>query len=361
MITFSRFSFASLGMGPQETCVHKLPAALVVAWALTSANVQACSFEQPPQARAESCNRQLARSINFGNMLDHDREGLVGPVLRDEFVRLTAQAGFSAIRLPIRWEARSDHLPAYAIDPALFERVDRVVTLAQAHGLAVILDMHHYDPMMAQPETELPRFLAVWKQVAEHYRDAPATVMFEVLNEPHRALTQPMWNRMLAAVLPVIRTSNPQRTLIVGGSEWNGRAALATLALPKDDRNLIATFHYYEPMDVTHQGAEWVNGASAWLGKTWRGTPAETQHLGEAFDGVAAWARREQRPVFLGEFGAYSRADEATRLAWTKAVREQAEARGFSWGYWELASGFGVLEPRSLQWRLPLLRSLLPK
>lgn len=333
-------------------------ASLALFWAATAA--QACNFEQAPQARAESCNRLLARSINFGNMLDHAREGMAGPALRDEFVMLTAQVGFTAIRLPIRWDARAAHAAPHTIDPAFFERVDGVVKLAQAQGLAIIIDMHHYASMMTDPEIELPRFLAVWKQVAEHYRDAPATVMFEVLNEPNRALTQPLWNKALAAVLPVIRESNPHRTLIVGGSEWNSRASLWTLALPKDDRNLIATFHYYEPMEVTHQGAEWVNGAGAWMGTTWRATPAEMRRLNEAFDSVVAWSRREQRPIFMGEFGAYSKAEEASRLAWTQAVREQAEARGFSWAYWELASGFGVLEPRSLAWRQPLLRTLLP-
>lgn len=63
------------------------------------------------------------------------------------------------------------------------------------------------------------------------------------------------------------------------------------------------------------------------------------------------WPHR--RPVFLGEFGVYSRADEATRIAWTTAVRREAEARGFSWAYWELASSFGVLEPLTLTWRRP--------
>ena len=84
------------------------------------------------------------------------------------------------------------------------------------------------------------------------------------------------------------------------------------------------------------------------------------RELREAFDGVAEWAQREQRPVYLGEFGAYSKADAASRIAWTRAVREHAEARGFSWAYWELAAGFGVLEPRALTWREPLLRTLLP-
>lgn len=327
---------------------------------LTTGPAVACSFEQPPQARAESCNRLLERSINFGNMLDHAREGMAGPALRDEFIELTAKAGFSAIRLPIRWDAQAADKPPYTIDPEFFARIDGVVKLALQHQLAIVLDMHHYTAMMSEPDTERARFLGLWKQVAEHYRDAPANVIFEVLNEPHAKLTQAKWNDALAAVLPVIRASNPQRTLIVGGSEWNNRKMLETLALPKDDRNLIATFHYYEPMAVTHQGAEWVSGAAAWAGTTWRGRPSELRELRDAFDAVAEWAKREQRPIYLGEFGAYSKADAASRIAWTRAVREHAEARGFAWAYWELAAGFGVLEPRSLTWREPLLRTLLP-
>lgn len=329
--------------------------------ALAALPAAACNFEQPPQARAESCNRLLARSINFGNMLDHAREGMAGPALRDEFIALTAKAGFTAIRLPIRWDAQAADKPPYTIDPEFFARIDGVVKLALEHRLAIVLDMHHYTGMMSDPDAERDRFLGLWKQVAEHYRDAPASVIFEVLNEPHNKLTQSKWNDALAAVLPVIRASNPQRTLIVGGAEWNSRRMLGSLALPKDDRNLIATFHYYEPMEVTHQGAEWVSGAAAWMGSTWRGREPELRALREAFDGVADWARREQRPIYLGEFGAYSKADNASRLAWTRAVREQAEARAFSWAYWELAAGFGVLEPRSLAWRQPLLDTLLPR
>lgn len=329
--------------------------------ALAAGAAFACSVEQPPAERAASCNRLLARSINFGNMLDHAREGMAGPMLRDEFIVLTAQAGFTAIRLPVRWDARAGVQPPYRIAPDFFERVDGVVQLALKHKLAIVLDMHHYANMMLEPSAERERFLSVWRQVAEHYRDAPPTVLFEVLNEPNRELTRERWNEALAAVLPVIRASNPQRTLIVGGGDWNSGPALEDLKLPADDRNLIATFHYYEPMAVTHQGAEWVSGAGAWVGTTWSGTPAQTKKLRDDFDRVQRWAEREKRLVLLGEFGAYSRADQATRIAWTRAVREQAEARGFSWAYWELASSFGVLEPLSLQWRRPLLEALLPR
>ncbi len=50
------------------------------------------------------------------------------------------------------------------------------------------------------------------------------------------------------------------------------------------------------------------------------------------------WANKNKVKIFLGEFGITKEAPEASRRAWIKAVREEAEKRNFSWAYWELAS-----------------------
>ena len=77
------------------------------------------------------------------------------------------------------------------------------------------------------------------------------------------------------------------------------------------------------------------------------------------FEEAAAWSKKNRRPLFLGEFGAYSAADMNSRARWTRAVRQEAERRGFSWCYWEFGSGFGLYDPRAKTWRQPLLRALL--
>jgi endoglucanase len=64
-------------------------------------------------------------------------------------------------------------------------------------------------------------------------------------------------------------------------------------------------------------------------------------------------------PIFLGEFGAYSKADMPSRVTFTRLMRDQAEARGFSWSYWELAAGFGAYDPVAHAWRAPLKDALL--
>jgi endoglucanase len=140
--------------------------------------------------------------------------------------------------------------------------------------------------------------------------------------------------------LTVIRQSNPDRYVMLGTGEWGGIGAMNRLQLP-DDNRLIFTFHYYNPFEFTHQGAEWVSGSSAWLGTTW-GTDRDRAAVQIDFDTVAQWASQHDIPVFMGEFGAYSRAAMDDRVAWTAFVTSEAERRGFSWAYWEFDAGFGA-------------------
>jgi endoglucanase len=66
-------------------------------------------------------------------------------------------------------------------------------------------------------------------------------------------------------------------------------------------------------------------------------------------------------PLWLGEFGAYEKADMASRARWTTFVREEAEKRGWSWAYWEFGAGFGVYDRAAEAYREALLRALIPE
>ena len=120
------------------------------------------------------------------------------------------------------------------------------------------------------------------------------------------------------------------------------------------------TVHYYLPFQFTHQGAEWAEGTDAYLGTTWDGTEAEKKLIKDDFDRAVKWAAQAGRPIFLGEFGAYYKADMDSRARWTEFIARQAEERGWSWAYWEFGSGFGAFDPESKEWRQPLLNALIP-
>ncbi len=304
-------------------------------------------------------NARLGRGVNL-SALEAPNEGEWGTYLQAEYFARIAEAGFDSVRLPVRFSAHAAVTSPYTISPSFLARVDWAVQQALDHNLAIVIDLHHYLEMMSDPAANKERFLAIWEQLAEHYRDYPPEVMFELLNEPTEALTAPIWNEILAEALAVIRRTNPTRPVIVGPVNWNDHEALSDLELPPEDRYLIVTFHYYLPFPFTHQGAEWVEGSEAWLGTTWEGTPEEKKVIETDFDQVATWARANDRPIYLGEFGAYEKADPASRRRWTDFVARQAEARGFSWSYWEFCAGFGIYDPRRHAWRTDLLQALLP-
>jgi endoglucanase len=278
--------------------------------------------------------------------------------LQTKYFQAIKQAGFASVRLPVKWSAHTQTKPPYAIDPKFAERIDWAVNQATGNGLNIIIDVHHYTEMDASPDEQLPRLVAIWEQIARRYKDKPASVYFELLNEPHGKSIEAKWNAVIPALLAAVRKTNPTRPVIVGPAFWNEISALDKLELPPD-KNLILTVHYYDPHKFTHQGAYWMEGSAAWRGTRWNGDEEERAAVRASLDKAAQWAKQHNRPVFLGEFGAYEQADMDSRVRWTRFVAREAEKRGFSWTYWEFCSGFGAYDPKIDQWRPALKDALL--
>jgi endoglucanase len=302
--------------------------------------------------------RRLARCVNLSG-LEAPAYGEWG-LLEDAYFDSIRSAGFDGVRLPVRWSAYAAADSPWAIQPAFFETVDRAVGRALQCSLAVIVNMHHYEELFQNPAAHTRRFLGIWRQIAAHYRSYPDGLFFEILNEPNGALTSQAWNSLAALGIEAVRPMNPGRTLVIGPSGWNGLGALETLALPDSERNVIVTYHYYDPFQFTHQGAEWVDGSSAWLNTFWEGTEAEQRAVHQAFDRAVEWGRREGRPLFMGEFGAYEKANMSSRVRWTAFVARAAEERGIAWAYWEFCAGFGIYIPSEKRWNPGLLNALVP-
>jgi endoglucanase len=100
----------------------------------------------------------------------------------------------------------------------------------------------------------LERMTALWMQIAARYRERPDSVYFELYNEPHDKFDAVAWNEAIPRLLAAVRKSKPARPVIVGPVSWNNIRVLDQLKLPESDRHLIATVHYYEPFEFTHQG-----------------------------------------------------------------------------------------------------------
>lgn len=304
-------------------------------------------------------SKRLGRGVNvFG----YD-PGWLAPDQRrmqDVHFRLIRQAGFSHVRVPLHpFPHMGDAAHGYRVDAGWYAMLDWVLEQALANDLMVILDCHEYHSLARDPEGLKPKWLAFWQQMAQRHAGAPHTVLFELLNEPNRALTPRLWNAFLAEALVLVRESNPNRTIVVGPGEWNQIGKLEELVLPEGDRNLLVTVHYYEPSRFTHQGAPW-EGRKDDVGYEWHATESERRAIERDFLDAQQWAMQNRRPILLGEFGTYDAADMNSRVRWTSFVARLAESHGWSWAYWQFDSDFVVYNIDAGRWVEPIRGALIP-
>ncbi|MBN1124294.1 MAG: glycoside hydrolase family 5 protein [Sedimentisphaerales bacterium] len=305
-------------------------------------------------------NRKLGRGVNI---IGYD------PIWRsqdrarfqEKHFRLIKEAGFDSVRINLHAFRHMDANNDYQLSPAWFETLDWAVKNALANKLAVILDLHEFNAMGDDPVGRKPLFLAFWKQVSVHFRNAPDSVVFEILNEPCRGVTAELWDQYYHEALAIIRKDNPTRAVILGPPNWNSVDKLNEFKLPEDDRNIIVTVHYYKPMSFTHQGASWTPTYRKKTGVKWPTSEKDKQAVVAEFKKVHDWAQEQKRPIFLGEFGAYDRADMESRVQYTSFVARTAEKFGFSWAYWQFDSDFIVYDIPNDRWVEPIRDALIPR
>ncbi|MEJ5257278.1 MAG: glycoside hydrolase family 5 protein [Fervidobacterium sp.] len=302
-------------------------------------------------------NKMIGRGINMGNALEAPFEGAWGVTIEDEYFKLIKERGFDSVRIPVRWSAHVSEEPPYKINEDFLNRVKHVVDEALKNNLTVIINTHHFEELYADPDKNGPILIEIWRQVAEFFKDYPDNLFFEIYNEPAQNLTAEKWNELYPKVLEVIRKTNPTRIVIIDVPNWAHYSAIRSLKLV-DDKNIIVSFHYYEPFNFTHQGAEWVTPRLP-VGVEWKGEEWEVNTIRNHFKYVSDWAKKNNVPVFLGEFGAYSKADMNSRVRWTETVRKIAEEFGFSYAYWEFCAGFGIYDRWSQKWIEPLATSVV--
>ena len=92
----------------------------------------------------------------------------------------------------------------------------------------------------------------------------------------------------------------------------------------------------------------------------WPGSEADRKAIRDDFNRASAWAKEHDRPLFLGEFGAYEMADMAARARYVDAVARTAEAQSWSWAYWQFDRDFAAFDTQRDRWVEPILHALIP-
>ncbi len=307
---------------------------------------------------AEAQVAQMGAGINWGSYDPWWDGGKSAFNPNKDIARMKA-AGFTTLRMPL---TAFKHIVDTKgnLDPKYLDKIDTVVLAAIKNNMTIILDEHDFDDCEKNTDACAVLLPNIWYDLSEHFASAPNNVVFELLNEPHGKIDDQIWNDWLSGLVGIVRETNPTRNIIVGPVGWNSIDQLDKLKLPAD-KHIIVTFHYYSPMEFTHQGADWAGDALKPLrGVRWTGTPEQMAKLNGDFDKAAAWGKANGRPIFLGEYGTYGKYNDnmEDRAAWTRAVSKAADDRGFARAYWYYDGDFGAFDADKGQWVDPIRNAL---
>lgn len=178
--------------------------------------------------------------------------------------------GMNAVRFYLNYQLFESDAAPYEYREQGFDWIDQNVKWAKEHGVVLLLNMHFPQggfqsngegaALWEEPENQA-RFTALWAEIAERYQDEPTIAGFDLLNEPRPTTSRDEWETLAQATTAAIRaTGAPQpivleRTLSVGDDfDVNDEQNFFLL----EDDNVIYEFHFYSPIEYTHQFAEWI-------------------------------------------------------------------------------------------------------
>lgn len=264
------------------------------------------------------------------------------------------RSGFDTIRLPVRFASHAAKTAPFQIDPVYLAGVRHIAEVAVAADLNLIVDLHHYRDFFADPEGERPRFLAIWRQIAEAFRDVDQRVWFELLNEPQPPVDNAQLTALYNEVIPIIRQTNPTRPIILDTERGSTSYKQETFRMP-DDPYVVPTVHTYEPNSFTFQYDPYYSKGPIPTGVEF-GSEADFAVLARQRDRIAAFMKASGTVPFVGEFGAYQDIPLAQRINYLDAATNSFASLGIGSCVWAYSSGFTLRDDKG--WLPGIVESL---
>jgi endoglucanase len=320
-------------------------------------------FAIPPAERIAALSRGINITGWFRYPVSRDPAALRA-WLGDEALTDLKRAGFTFVRL--------------AVDPALLDSaqprrvfIDQIRRM-QNQGLAVVISPHAVSWSMPADRT---RLIAFWRDLAPELRRlTPAMTFPEVLNEPVFRDNPAAWWDLQGELHAVIRAALPDATIILTGHDWGSIGGLLALT-PIADGNVVYSFHFYDPAELTSLAAyrpgldrsalarlpfpetsvaecdsvadTTSDQASHDLIRFYCATGWDAGRVRSRILEAADWARRHGVVLLAGEFGASAMLNRVSRIAWLRLVRETCASNGIGWALWgyDDVMGFNVARP----------------
>ena len=297
-------------------------------------------------------------------------------IQEEDFERLE-RLGFDFVRIPIDevqfWDEKGNKLPE------AWTLLTNALNWAGKHHLRAIVDLHiirsHYFNAVNEggssantlftSEKAQQDLINLWYQLSEALKGySNDWVAYEFMNEPV-ADDHEQWNQLVAKVHKALRAREPQRTLVVGSNRWQGYETMKYLKVPQGDKNIVLSFHYYNPMLLTHYTAWWTpigkyKGKIHYPGimvskEDFDAAPADIKaelepytrqvwdinKIREDFRDAIAVAKKYGLQLFCGEWGIYENTDRELGYQWTKDMLTVFNEFNIAWTTWCYDADFG--------------------
>ena len=320
--------------------------------------------------------------VNLGGWLsqcDHTKKRYDTFITEEDFATIRSW-GMDHVRVPVDYELVEDADGNYIEEG--FGYISKAIEWAKKNGLHMILDLHktfgysfdlgYGESGFFDNEAYQERFYRLWEEFAKRYGSDVENVVFELLNEVTSKDYSDTWNRVSTTCIGRIRKIAPDIRIIIGGYYNNSIEALVDLAAPVDDK-VVYTFHCYEPLIFTHQGADWIptmdpafripvtatfgemaEASERMVGENTAGLenyPPETVLSAEFFiDFLAEAAEAAEKrgvPLYCGEYGVIDRSKPEEALIWYRLIHQAFEHYGIgraAWSYRQM--DFGLSDAR---------------
>lgn len=319
----------------------------------------------------------LQKGINLGGFLSqcvHTEEHYDTFIVKED-IRQIKEMGFDHVRLPIDYNVLEEENGT--TKEKGFERVENAIKWCKEQNIDIILDLHKaygYDFNNAGDKeknslfnsTDLQlRFIELWKKIANRFSKY-TNVAFELLNEVVEKENAQSWNNLIKDAVKTIRTITEETPIIYGGIQWNSAKTVKFLEIPTE-KNIIFTFHFYEPILFTHQKAPWIPkmnpNQTIYYPQTMEYFVTESEKLG--FQGeieehlqlkqmgqefiealileATEAAKKANVMLYCGEFGVIDRAPVEDTLKWHRdvnAVFRKYNIGSAIWSYKKMDFGF---------------------
>jgi aryl-phospho-beta-D-glucosidase BglC (GH1 family) len=182
--------------------------------------------------------------------------------VREADIHYLKSIGVNSIRIPFNYRlfTNEDYLGANDANRG-FRLMDKVIGWCKKEGIYVILDMHaapagqtgdniddgYGYPFLFKSEAAQAKCAAIWKKIADHYKNETTVIGYDLLNEPIATYfdasefnphLEPVFKKITAA----IRQVDKNHIIILGGAQWDSN--FKPFGQPFDSK-LVYQFHKY--------------------------------------------------------------------------------------------------------------------